>query len=102
MMFQSSRQEENNMADKMGMEALVHNLECLCREHKAMQVILSEHDDKWKPDVFHAMRSNGIHDAVHTQFREALESLEAGRPAMHVVSILAHSVDQSLLTSEMA
>lgn len=90
------------MADKTDMEALVHNLGCLCREHKAMQVILSEHTEKWKPDVFHAMRSNGIHDAVHTQFREALESLESGRPAMHVVALLAHSVDQSLLTTEMA
>jgi hypothetical protein len=89
------------MADKTGMEALVDSLLCLCREHKAMQVILSEHDENWKRDVFHGIRSNGIHNAVDTRFREALDSFQSGRPAMHVVSLLAQAVDRSLLISEL-
>ena len=87
------------MADRMDMDTLVHNLECLCREHRAMQRILSECLENWKPEVFHAVRSTLIHNAVHNQFREVHESLESGQRAMHVVSLLAQTVDQSLLSS---
>lgn len=88
------------MADRMGMDTLVHNLERLCREHKAMQILLSEHDDKWRSDVLQAVRKNAIQNAVHTQFREVNESLQFGHTAMTVVDLLAQVVDKSSVSWE--
>ena len=88
------------MADRMGTDTLTDNLESLCREHKAMQAILEETLENWRPSVFHALRSNRIHNAVQSQFREVHENLQSGQTAMTVVDLLARAVDKSLLSGE--
>lgn len=85
------------MAGRTGNEILLSTLEQLCREHRAMQLLLEESIERWRVSVRHLSSSHKQAQEIAEQFRVISASLQSPESDEQVIQRIVATIQPLLL-----
>jgi hypothetical protein len=85
------------MADNTGKETLISVLECICREHRAMCLLLREENPSWRSRVRRLSDSQPNRDAVHNRFREVIDSQQSSPDNVINIDLLIVALNNTVV-----
>jgi hypothetical protein len=86
------------MADKTGIDNLLSTLERICLEHYAMRAVLREENPHgWRVPVRKVRKAQHQIDAVHSQFREVIDSQQSSAQNVLRIDLLLMALNRTTL-----